>query len=295
MTLAVAVPLGIVSAVAYGAAAAVQHDAVGQGEDGHRPVRELLRDARWWASIGGDSVGLVLQLAALAFGPVVLVQPLFVLCLPVALPIRALFGGPRPTRADYVASFALAVGLAGFFAIAGSPAGAHALAASTGVVLAATALVAGGAVSLLARGLPATAKAITLSAVAGLWFGVEAVFVNVVSTEFDRHSFGAFATAPGLVATAGAVVLGLLGFALSQVAFRAGNLAASFPAMLVCDPLIAVVLGALLLHETVRGAPLAVVGYLACLAVIVAATLRLAAPAGSARSQSEPTEPAPSS
>lgn len=98
MNLAVAIPLGVAAAVAYGVAAAFQHDAVGQHEPGSTapPFSALLRDPRWLAASSGDVVGLVLQLAALATGPVVLIQPLFVLCLPVALPIRAMFGGTAP-------------------------------------------------------------------------------------------------------------------------------------------------------------------------------------------------------
>lgn len=127
-----------------------------------------------------------------------------------------------------------------------------------------------------------TARAVTLSTVSGLWFGVEAVLVNVVAERFDRDSWHAFTTASGLVAVIGATVVGLSGFALSQVAFRAGNLGASFPAMLVADPLIAVVLGAALLHESVRGGVVQFIGYAACLGVIGAATLRLARPGSEA-------------
>ncbi len=280
MNLAYAIPLGLASAVAYGVAAAVQHEAVGQAADGAAAptLRELLRDGRWWASIAGDSFGLVLQLAALATGPVVLIQPLFILCLPVALPIRAVFGGAGPSRGDYLATVALALGLGGFFAIAGNPGASSALAESTSIGLAVIALAGGLAVAAAAGRLPNAAKAVVLSAVSGLWFGVEAVFVNSVATSFDRYSWSAFERADTVIPVVAATVIGLSGFALSQVAFRAGNLAASFPAMLVLDPLVAVLLGAALLGEHVRITPAADVGYSVCLVVIVLATVRLARP-----------------
>jgi threonine/homoserine efflux transporter RhtA len=122
-------------------------------------------------------------------------------------------------------------------------------------------------------------RAVVLSAVTGAWFGVEAVLVNSAATTFDHASWHAFATPPGLVSAIGATVVGLSGFALSQVAFRAGNLGASFPAMLVIDPLVAVILGAVLLGETTRSDNWALVGYATCLCVIVAATVKLASPA----------------
>jgi hypothetical protein len=276
VNLAVALPLGLASAIAYGAAAAVQHDAVGQGPEGSRPLRDLVRDARWWSSIAGDGVGLVLQLGALAFGPVVLVQPLFVLCLPVALPIRAMFGGAPPRLQDYVSTLVIAVGLAGFFLISGNPADPRPVTAAMSATLAVAALGGGVLIAALGWRLSEAARAVTLSAVSGVWFGVEAVLVNAVAAAFNRDSWEAFGTARGLVALIGAVVVGLSGFALSQVAFRAGNLATSFPAMLVIDPLVAVVLGAVVMHETVRSGPAPVAGYAICLLVIAAATLTLA-------------------
>ena len=281
MNLAIAIPLGLASAVAYGAAAAVQHHAVGQdeSESGAPAFGDLVHDPRWWASIGGDVVGLVLQLAALATGPVVLVQPLFVLCLPIALPIRAMFGGAAPNRDDYLAALVLALGLCGFFVIAGDAGYAHSLSTRTSALLAGVAMLAGAFIAVLAARLVAASRAVTLSAVSGVWFGVEAVLVNSLATSFAHHSWAAFGRAEGLVPLVGAAVVGISGFALSQVAFRSGNLAASFPAMLVIDPLVAVLLGAALLRESVRASPAAAVGYFLCLIAISLATLRLARPA----------------
>jgi len=67
-----------------------------------------------------------------------------------------------------------------------------------------------------------------------------------------------------------------LGFTLTQISFQIGALGASFPANESTAPLVAVLLGALLLHETVPISPLYVVGYLLCFAAIVYGTIRLA-------------------
>ena len=81
MSLVVAIPCGIGSALLYGASTAVQHNAAhsstAQGTEGRADTRGLLRllvDPRWLLSIGGDSLGLVLQVIALATGPVVIIQ-----------------------------------------------------------------------------------------------------------------------------------------------------------------------------------------------------------------------------
>jgi hypothetical protein len=73
-------------------------------------------------------------------------------------------------------------------------------------------------------------------------------------------------------------VVGVLGMALTQVSFQVGALAASFPANKATDPVAAVVLGAVLLHERVPAGPVHLLGYLLCLAAIVAGAVRLAAP-----------------
>jgi hypothetical protein len=72
------------------------------------------------------------------------------------------------------------------------------------------------------------------------------------------------------------IAVGAVSIVLTQVALQIGELGASFPASLSADPVIAVVLGAALLGETVPTAPLQVLAYATCLAAIVAGAIRLA-------------------
>lgn len=271
MSLAVAVPAAIAGAIAYGGATAVQHEAAQVG-----PLRNLLRNSRWWLSIGGDSVGLLLQLVALATGPVVLVQPLFILSLPIALPIRRRLGGPAVTGAEYAACAVLIAGLAGFFALAGAPGDGRPLPVVTGFWLVVATLLFGVSLVAVSRRAGGVTRALVASSIAGLYFGVEAVLIDAASDEWGRHGLAAFTHARGLIALVGAAVIGLLGFALAQIAWQAGSLGASFPAMLVIDPLAAVLLGATLLREHIGVSSVRGLGYLVSLALIVAATLRLA-------------------
>lgn len=280
MLLAVAVPAGLAAAVAYGFSTAVQHDVAhtGTGAADAGGLVGLLRSRRWWASVGGDGVGTVLQLVALATGPVVLIQPMFVLCLLVALPVRTRLGGPPPRRADLLACLLLVLGLGGFFLTTGQTDFATTVPVATSVTLCVTALIAGGAIWLLARRLPSTPRAVVLSAVAGAWFGVEAVLVNLVSAVYGDDGASAFVRADGLVPLVGAAVIGLLGFVVTQVAFQIGALGASFPAMLVVDPLVAVVLAAAVLGERIPTGAGHLSAYAVCLVAIVLATVRLADP-----------------
>src|SRR6266540_2302627 len=153
MSLVVAVPCGVAAPVADGAATAVQHSAAhtGTGAADAIGLLRLLRDPRWLLSIGGDAIGLALQVVALSTGPVVLIQPLLVVALPVSLLAGWALDGPRPRRADYVACLGILGGLAVFFALIGDPGPASPLAPRSAGVAIAVALVVGAGACLAVR------------------------------------------------------------------------------------------------------------------------------------------------
>ena len=121
MSLEVAIPLGAASSIVYGVSIVVQHSAAhtGTGEEDPLGLVQLLRNPRWLLAIAGDFVGFLLQIAALSTGPVVLIQPLVVLMLPVALITGSFLGGPRPGPADYLGMVAIVGGLTGFIGMVG--------------------------------------------------------------------------------------------------------------------------------------------------------------------------------
>jgi drug/metabolite transporter (DMT)-like permease len=289
VSLVVAVPFGVAAAIAYGAATAVQHQAAHTGTGTADPagLLRLLRDPRWLLSIGGDAVGLVCQVLALATGPVVLIQPLLVLTLPVSLFVGYLLGGPSPRRGDYLACLGIVGGLALFFAVLGTPGAGrdpHPRAILATVLIA---LLAGAALCALVARRGPTLRAGVYGGVAGAWFGTVAVLMNAAATQFKQHGFtGLVAQLAGLAPLLGTAVVGVLGMALTQVSFQVGALAASFPANKAADPVAAVVLGAVLLHERVPAGPVHLLGYLLCLAAIVGGAVRLATP-----TRASPTHP----
>src|SRR6516164_4580179 len=97
-----AIALGIASAGVYGASIVVQHRVVhNMRVPGWRGVVQILISPVWLLAICGDVCGFVLQVGALSLGPVVIIQPLAVLMLPVALVMGYALGGPKPTLTDY--------------------------------------------------------------------------------------------------------------------------------------------------------------------------------------------------
>jgi hypothetical protein len=291
MSLAVAIPLGIASAIAYGAATAGQH-AVAHTADGSADARGLLRLARnprWLLASGGDVLGLTLQVLALSAGAVVLIQPLLVVALPISLAVSWVMGGPRPGRGEYLACIGILVGLAAFFVLIGDPGEGRNASVRPVLLIAGAIFIVGSAACLAVRGRPAGLRAGIYGATAGAWFGLVAVLMDAAGRVWHDDGLAGFGHAVGLAALVSLIVMGALSVVLTQVSFQVGELGTSFPANIAADPLTAVILGTVLVNEHVRSSPLIIVGYLACLAVIVVSAVRLAniAP-GSVTASDEP-------
>jgi drug/metabolite transporter (DMT)-like permease len=282
VSIELAVGFGVASAVVYGTSIVVQHRVVhrpGSDED-PRGLLQTIREPRWLLAIGGDFVGFVLQIGALSAGPVVLVQPLVVLMLPVALIAGFLMGGPRPRMGDYLGSVAIVGGLAVFLTLIGIPGAGHVPHPRRIAIAIATVLVIGTFACLVVSGRRAVIRGAMYGAVAGIYFGTLGVLVDAASDRYSRDGMhGLVETPRGFVPLIGIVLLGLGGIVLTQVSFQVGALGATLPANLSADPLAAVVLGAILLHEHIPVGPWHLLGYLFCLAAVVAGAVRLAAPA----------------
>lgn len=235
-------------------------------------IRALVRRREWWFGVIGDGGGYVAQAAALAFGSLLLVQPLLVTTLLFALPLGARWSGRRLGRADWLWAAVLAVALAVFVATGEPTDGLSSadLGAWLPTFAVLTALLAAGLVAVSrTRG---TARAVLLAGCAALCYGVAAAMTKGVVGEFDA----------GLVAvltsweTYALVVVALAGTLLQQSAFQAGALGASLPTMIVGEPVVAVVIGVTVLEEELRsdGVELVLIGVLGI--VMVAATVALA-------------------
>ncbi len=278
MSLTLAVAAGLGSALAYGAGTAGQHAAAYTGSADAGRLLELLRNPRWLLASAGDVVGVVLQVLALANGAVVLVQPLLVLSLPVAVLLRSSFGGPRPSAADALSCAGLVGGLALFFVLLGEPGRGRVIGASATAWTATAALACGALAIAAVRHRPPVPRAVAFGVVAGCWFGVVSVLIEAVSSVWEGAGLAGFGRAAGLVPLVAVVVLAAGGYLLVQVGFQLGPLGASFPANLILDPVVAVVLGAALLGEHVRLGPGRLLGYLVCVALLAWPAVRLAAP-----------------
>jgi hypothetical protein len=240
-----------------------------------RILLDLARQPLWLTALAANVAGFVLQVVALDFGSLALVQPLLVCDLVFAvLIVRYLAwrshteipGGRRTVRMIYVGVGAATAGVAGFLVI-GRPTAGHAnLGVAVVVPLAAgLAAVVGGclAVAAWSRNL----RPLALALACGVNYGVAAFVVKLLTSEFGAGLAGVFTTWP-VYALA---VVGPAGFILNQDALQQGRFLAPVQSIITTtDPVISIGLGILWLDVRLSGGPAAIVGEVASLVVMAA-------------------------
>lgn len=270
---AVAVPAAITGAASFGLASAMQQR-VAQQVPRHQALNprllvELVRRPVWVVSLATVTLGLSLQVVALAFGPLVLVQPLLVTGVLFGAVFAAWIGGRQLDRIVALGALGCAGGLAAFLLLA-QPSGAAAefngrsvlpLASVLGLLLVAC-LVA-------AKSFPGEIGAIALATATGVLYGVTAGLMKVVAGHVRLGGLGEPFHHWALYVVC---VVGPTGFLLSQNTFQHGKLISPALAVITTvDPLVGIAIGMSWLGEAIVTTPPALAGEVASGVVIVAA------------------------
>jgi len=234
---------------------AIQQEAAASkdAEESGAIVTSWIRQPAWWAGTLGAIGGYVFQALALAHGSLLLVQPLLVSSLLFVLPLGARFSNQHVRGRDWGWALLLTAALT-VFVLVGQPREGHyrppvpawtvALAASVPVVV--------GCV-LAARRTDGRPRAMLLASAVAVLLGMIAVLTKVSTHRLAAHGWHGLLTVPAPYLL---VVLAVTVTVLQQSAFHAGALQASVPIMLVGEPVVAVLLGVIILgeHLVVRGA-----------------------------------------
>jgi drug/metabolite transporter (DMT)-like permease len=225
---------------------------------------DLMRQPLWLASIGGTVIGFALQVLALRFGPLALVEPLLVCDLIFAVLINAYLR----RRWDSVligGVIATAVGVATFLVIARPSNGRSSVSFLVVLPLAAglTAAVV-GCLAIARRN--QTLRPLALALACGINYGVAAFLVKLVVSNVSGGLPGLLTDWP-IYALA---IVGPLGFLLNENAFQQGTLIAPVLAIItVCDPIISIALAALWLNEKLNSTPWGIAGEVIALLVMI--------------------------
>jgi drug/metabolite transporter (DMT)-like permease len=207
----------------------------------HRPV--------WMAGVIAMVVEFVLQLLAIAGGPISVVQVLVVMELPFCLVLSRLVLGGRLAAREWSAVGALTVGIV-VLLVTLSPHGGHPDSLSLITWLRGLAVTIAVIVAVLVVGRRSGPAARTASAgiAAGTAAGLAAVLVKPVTSTLGRGLGAVLATWQ----TWAVLVVGAAAFLLLQNALRAGRLVASQPGITLANPLVAAAWGVFVFHEQVR-------------------------------------------
>ena len=247
-------------------------------------VSTLVRRPLWWAGTGAAVVGYAFQALALAHGSLTLVAPLLMSALLFALPLSARLADRRVSRTDWGWALLLTLALALFVSLARTRPGDYEGSAWTAVFVAAGSAVLVLGFVLLAGRMSDWRRAIMLGLGVGVLFGVVAVLTKIVMQFVTEGSMTKVLTSPVLYVLIAAAVGATL---LQQSAFHAGSLQTSVPAMLVLEPLVAVLLGQVVLGEHLEVSTPSAVELGVAVAAMTAATIALGRDEGAYEDQLE--------
>lgn len=232
----------------------------------------LLRRPLWWAGTGAAVTGYGFQAVALAYGSLLLVAPLMVSALLFALPLSARLAHRRVSRAEWGWALVLTVALAVFVALARTKPGDYEGAELPAIIVAGVCLLFVAGCLLVALRLSNWRRALLLAVGVGVLFGVVAVLTKLVMHIVREGSVLRLMTTPVLYVV---IAVGVIATLLQQSAFHAGSLRASVPAMLVLEPVVAVLLGEIVLQEHLAVSKPAAVALAIAFITMVAATIAL--------------------
>lgn len=237
------------AAASFGAAGLLQHRAARRvpqsGALRPRLLIELVKIPAFCWGVVLSAAGFGLQITALSFGPLALVQPILATGVLFYLGIAAAVMHQAPDGRLVASALLAAVGLSGFLLAASPASGTGRIAGPAVIPLAAVLL---GAVLLClaaAARLPQIYRVLALAVAAAICYGVTAGLVRSLVVSFDLP------TLLGQWQLYVILVLGPAGFLLNQNAFQAGNVGSiAVATIIVGDPVVSILVGALWLGET---------------------------------------------
>lgn len=235
-------------------------------------LNTLLRRPLWWIGTGAAVTGYAFQAVALTYGSLILVAPLLVSALLFALPLSAWQSHRKVTGSEWGWALLLTGSLAVFVSLARTEPGDYEGSGRDAVWVAGLSLVVVAVLLLLTRRVTGWRRALALAFCVGILFGVVAVLTKIDTHLLISEGLERVWTSPVNYAL---IVVAVAATLLQQSAFHAGSLQASVPAMLVLEPLVAVLLGSVVLGEHLDVGRTSAIALGVSVAAMAAATIAL--------------------
>ena len=235
-----------------------------------RLLVDLARQPLWLVGICGDLSGFILQVVALKFGPLALVEPILV-CDLIFASVIASYLRRQWDPVMLTGVVACAAGVAGFLVIS-RPTEGRSTVSLPDVLPLAVGLAAAMAGCLVLSRLNRQVRPLALALACGIAYGVAAFLVKLITSQFS--GIPQMLAAWPIYAVA---VIGPLGFLLNQNAFQQGTLIAPVLAVITAmDPLVSIGLAHLWLHESLTSSAAGAVAAGAALLLMVGGIVVLA-------------------
>lgn len=209
------------------------------------PLKSL-GNFNWWLSMGIAFLAYVFQAAALAFGSLLVVQPILVLSLMLTLLLSSRVEHLPMSREEGFWAVVLTASVAVVVVVGRPLPGTREVAAWEWVAVIALGIIVTAAAFAFASRRPAATKALTYGLTCGAIYGYLAVFAKAAMDVLTHRGWLAMLTSWQFWAVIATAVVGIL---VQQYAFGAGDLATSLPANKVAEPMVALALGYTLLGE----------------------------------------------
>lgn len=251
-------PVALAAACCFAVSTSLQHHSASSAvaSSAGRLLAHLVRRPLWALGILASAAGFVLHALALHLGALTVVQPLLVVGLVFALPVRAALDRRIPTRRSLGWAGLTSAGLALFLVVADPTDGQRqpelgvaAALVGAGVVLAGAACWAG------VRSRHAVGVGVLLGLAAGVLFGLVA---GVLKMTAFAASTGASASLLGAWPLYALIGLGAWGLLVNQRAYQAAPLGVSLPVLNIVSPLVGIMFGAYVFGEQPSDRPVAV-------------------------------------
>ncbi|MCQ9369769.1 DMT family transporter [Corynebacterium sp. 35RC1] len=240
-----AVVLALASALTIAWGTVIRH-AIAEHAGTGKVMRSAIKRPQWWFGSATAMVGYALQVAALAFGTLLVVQPILVLSLMFTLPLAAKLAHRRMHNDEIFWSIVLTVAV-GVLVVLGNPtAGDPQPDLSRWLPALGVGSVLISATFFWAKNRRTNTSALMLGIATGALYGYVAVLSKATVDIFVHFGVpGLLRSWEGYLLVVGAV----LGTVIQQYAFNAGALKNSLPAMTVAEPIVAFALGYVVLGE----------------------------------------------